>query len=392
MDFAFVPGLSDYEKLLKRVMPTRDPSTKLIDDSGVNTVIKFLEELVTQKSKGGDLILGAHASRSAFVMPFDTPIDPDNPLRVDYEKVEDLIKAGTVHIPSDVRSANTSVHLKGCRIGDTAQPLLAVIKTALDNPQQVTAPRFLHVLIDDAGQGVFEYMRYAYEAMTPDPKNFEKRADLVSWFQSPPKPFPPFMQGVEARKDPVPVPPEFFEKWVPTQKQLEDLTDELRLEFTVTLKPPVVRTDPVTKKSVTLTVIRHSAAFSAFPDTFTWNMDMTGQTIPPDDAGRLALLKPSMLTSPLMKFPPAHPFPYYVRYGFPDFDSFFSGFDWGKPSVVTKDSKQFLKFVGTVYIYRLEVPVVQKTDLLIFNYYPKSGASKMQFHEDNSTFKMFGAA
>jgi hypothetical protein len=118
---------------------------------------------------------------------------------------------------------------------------------------------------------------------------------------------------------------------------------------------------------------------------------MTGQTIPPDKAGRIALLKPSMLTSTLMKFPPAHPFPYYVRYGFPDFETFYSGFDWGDPTVVLENSKQLLKYVGTTFIYRLEIPVVKMgTNQVIFNYYRNSGAAAIHFREDNATYEMFG--
>jgi hypothetical protein len=384
MDYAFVPGGTKYEQDLQSLMQNR-AKTKLISKNGVNTVVDFLQELVSENVTGGDLILGAHASRSAFVMSFDSTTS----FRTDYEKIEALGAAGTIHIPAAVRGPSTSVHLKGCRIGDTAQPLLTVIKTAMDNPQQVTAPRFLHVLIDDAGQGVFEYMRYAYEVTTPDPKKFSKRADLVAAFQSPPQ---PFMEGVEANTTPTPVPAANFEKWVPSQAKLDSLNDELKLDFTVDLDPFVVRLNPVTGKKLTIKVIWHAAVFTAFPDTFTWKKDMTGLMVPPDKAGQLALLKPSMLTDPKMKFPPAHPFPYYIRYGFPDFDSFFAAFDWD-PTLDVDGSNQTLRFVGTEYIYRLEIPVVKKgTTTLIYNYYPNSGTPTMNFKEDNGTYKMFGTA
>jgi hypothetical protein len=383
MDYAFVPGGTSYEQELQRLMQNRAPKTTLINKNGVNTVADFLQELVSQNLTGGDLILGAHASSSDFFMPFDAATTT----RTDYEKIEALSAAGTIHIPSSVRGPNTSVHLKGCRIGDTARPLLSAIKAAMDNPQQVTAPRFFHVLIDDAGQGVFEYMRYSYEVTTPDPKKFDKRADLVVAFQSPPQ---PFMQGVEAGKPQVAVPKANFEKWVPTQAQLDSLNDEVKLDFTVNLDPFVIRLNPVTGKKLTIKVIWHSAIFTAFPDTFIWKIDMTGKMVPSDKAGQLALLQPSMQTDPKMKFPPAHPFPYYVRYGFPDFASFFAGFDW-TPTLVIDGSKQTLTFVGTEYIYRLEIPVVKTgTSTLIYNYYPNSGGPTMNFREDNATYEMFG--
>jgi hypothetical protein len=384
MDFAFVPGGTHYEQDLQRLMQNRAKTT-LINKNGVSTVADFLQELKSENVTGGDLLLGAHASRNAFVMPFDA----STTLRTDYEKIEALSAAGTIHIPASVKGPNTSVHLKGCRIGDTARPLLTVTKTAMDNPQQVTAPRFLHVLIDDAGQGVFEYMRYAYEVTTPDPKKFDKRADLVAAFQSPPQ---PFMQGVETGKPQVAVPAANFEKWIPSQAKLDSLNDEIKLDFTVALAPFVVRLDPVSGKKLTIKVIWHSAIFTAFPDTFTWKIDMTGKMVPSDKAGQLALLQPSMQTDPKMKFPAAHPFPYYVRYGFPDFASFFAAFDWD-PTLDIDGSTQTLRFVGTEYIYRLEIPVVKAgTTTLIYNYYPNSGAPTMNFKEDNATYEMFGVA
>jgi hypothetical protein len=120
---------------------------------------------------------------------------------------------------------------------------------------------------------------------------------------------------------------------------------------------------------------------------------MTGKTVPKDDAARLALLQPSMQTDARMKFPPQHPFPYYTRYGFPDFASFYAGFDWGSPTLDVDGSKQTLTFVGTEYIYRLEIPVVKTgTSKVIYNYYPNSGAPTMNFQEDNAAYQMFGTA
>jgi hypothetical protein len=382
MDFAFVPGITPYEQLLQLAMQYRDPKTTLINKNGIATVVDFLNELISQNLKGGDLVLGAHASRSDFVMPFD----PTTPQRVDYEKMEALSAAGTVHIPNGVRGPDTSVHLKGCRIGDTARPLLSLIKTALNNPKNVTAPKYLHSLHNDADLGIIEFMKYAFEVTTTDTKNFDKRDDLVAAFQSPPK---PFLQGVEKGQAQTEVPKANFRKWIPSQAQLDSLSDKVNMPISVNLNPPVLRLNPVTGKNK-LTVLNGTVGFDAFPDVIPWPIDMTGRTVPPDKAGRIALLKSLLQPDPKWKFPPAHPFPYYVRYGFDDFDTFFAAFAWDV-TLEVDGSKQTLKYTGTRFIYRVEVPVVKKgTTDLIYNYYPKSGKPVVNFREDNAKFEMFG--
>jgi hypothetical protein len=123
-----------------------------------------------------------------------------------------------------------------------------------------------------------------------------------------------------------------------------------------------------------------------------WTIDMTGKTIPPDKPGRLALLKPSLLSSPRMQPPPAHPFPYYARMGFNDFKSFYDGLVWDV-SLNGTAPNQHLEYVGLQHIYRLEIPIVKKgTTQVIYNYYPATGAPVMHFKEDNASFEMFGVA
>lgn len=394
MDFAFVPGTTKYEQRLQRMMQTRKPKTTLVSKSGVATVVDFLKELEAENvTAAGDLVLGAHAAgQSAFVMPFDTPLDPDHPVRADYEKVEALNSAGTIHIPSGVKGPTTSVHLKGCRLGKTAQPVLELMKTAFDNPLQVTAPLYFHGLSDFAGQGIFEYMTYGYEVTAPDPFVLAERKDLLAAFQSDPQ---RFKQGVEKGELPEDVPSANFDRWLPTQKELDSLFEVLlsgelllkKLVFRVA--PPVVRKDPATGNTVNVPTIKN-AYFRALTEHFTWYIDMSNKTIPSDDAGRMALLKPDMLSNPLMEFPKVRPYPYYLRFGFDNFESFFNAFHWSV-SQVTKDSKPVLEYMGLICIYRLSIPIVKKgTNDVIFNYYPNSGMPIMNFREDNATYDLFG--
>jgi hypothetical protein len=388
MDFAFVPGTTDSEKRMKRMMKTRDPKTTLIDKPGIATVIDFLKELNDQGLKGGDLVLGAHASKRDFALPFDVPFKPQDAARTDYEKLEALDTSGTVHIPSGIRTDDTSVHIKSCRIGETAQPLLVKMKSAFGNPKLITAPKYLHVVADDAGQGIIEYMAYAYEITRPNSTELAKYDDLVAAFKSPPK---PFLQGVERKKGQSEVPKTNFDKWIPEQAQLDSIVDKVPMHIPAKLNPPIVRTDPQTHKKFTVTHIIETVFYNVFIETIPWSIDMTGRQVPPDKPGQISLLKSLLLQDRKWKYPPAHEFPYYVRYGFEKFDDFFNGTAWDS-NLVVNGSKQTLNYVGTQYIYRVEAPVV-KTDTndLIYNYYPTSGTAIMHFHEVDSVFDMFGA-
>src|SRR5689334_8550412 len=173
MDYAFVPGTTQYEEFLKRVMKARK-NTTLIDDVKVTTLHDFLKKLVDTAVTADNLLLGAHASDESFALPFDdntTGIPADSNGR-DFEQLQVLDTNGRVRIPAAVRTGDTDVHLKGCNVGaDRTRPFVALFKRALDNPRHVTAPKFVHALKDDPGRGMLEYMKYAYEIVNAKPFN-----------------------------------------------------------------------------------------------------------------------------------------------------------------------------------------------------------------------------
>jgi hypothetical protein len=82
MDYAFVPGLSPYENLLRSVVQTRPNTTRL---SGPDTIAGFLNELKSQSLKADNLVLGGHANDTSWVVDFDsvTPV-PQRPSGTDY--------------------------------------------------------------------------------------------------------------------------------------------------------------------------------------------------------------------------------------------------------------------------------------------------------------------
>lgn len=371
MDYAFVPGQSDYEDLLRSVAKAR-PTTTLL--GGSTTIAGFLNDLKSQSLKADNLVVGGHANDMSWVVSFDsaTPV-PTGSSGTDYEMLQAVDTAKTINIPPDIRTNGIKFHIKGCEIGSkTAEPFLALLKKALGNPQQITAPKFLHGLAPDADRGVFEYMLYDFIVYNKTP--VENTPTLVQMFQQ-----KQFQTGVEAGGTPVDIPPENWKRWVKYGLNLAPAdAHEVKFDVYTTLDPPII------SGGVKLThMSARDAHCRAVVEGFAVPIPLNGNPIPPDQPGRLALAKSRLILSPTMH---DHPFPTYVRFGFNDFDSMWNGFDW---TVSVQGNDLFLS--GQHYAYKVRIPVTKAgSNKLIFNYYPKTGKPTINFVEDNAKFELFG--
>jgi hypothetical protein len=283
-----------------------------------------------------------------------------------------LDKTGTLHISANIKTALTHCHVKGCNAGaDTAHPFLALFMKVLGGTQTVTAPKYLHDLKDDAGNGVLEYMVAEYTVMSPTA--FKTTDALVKEFRN-----RNFTQGVEKNGTPEPV-PDKWKNWISTSLKLDPaLSDEKPFDITTKVVPAAGGLKLINRNN--------GKATSRFEGGFPVHKDMTGITVPPDTAGRMAFLKDAMKTDPREK--DGHPFPLHVRFGFSTIDEWMTGFDW----VPTFDGR-VLTFTGGHFVYTVRLPIVKVgTNQLIYNYYPKGGNATMNFREDNDKFKLFGSA
>jgi hypothetical protein len=310
----------------------------------------------------------------SWVVHFDsvTPV-PTGSSGTDYEMLQAVDNAKTINIPPDIRTNGIKFHIKGCEIGSkTAEPFLALLKKALGNPQQITAPKFLHGLAPDADRGVFEYMLYDFIVYNKTP--VENTPTLVQMFQQ-----KHFQTGVEAGGTPVDIPPDNWKRWVKYGLNLAPAdAHEVKFDFYTTLDPPI------TSGGVKLThMSARDAHCRAVVEGFAVPIPLNGNPIPRDVPGRLALAKSRLILSATMH---DHPFPTYVRFGFNDFDSMWDGFDW---TVSVPGNDLFLS--GQHYAYKVRIPVTKAgSDKLIFNYYPTTGKPTINFVEDNAKFELFG--
>jgi hypothetical protein len=375
MDFAFVPGTTEYEDFLKRVMKSRK-NTTLIDDAKVKTVHDFFQKLKDTALVADNLLLGAHASDQTFAIPFDdntsaTPVDSNGR---DFEKLLVLDTNGRIRIPLSIRKDDTDLHLKGCNVGaDRTKPFITLLKHALDNPRHVTAPKFVHSLHEDPGRGVLEYLKYDYEIVNATA--FKTHDELIEAFKKGNLIEGTFKQGVEVSGSPVDVPAANWKDLVQTTLDLKPTSDhEVAFGISTKVDPPVGKIKVVDKKNATC---------KSRVETYTAFKQVSGP-MPPDDAGKMAFLKDAILDDRRMK--PGHLFPLNVRYGYPTLDTLMKGMTW---TVTAKDT--LLTFLGSHYVYSLYIPIVKTgTNKLIYNYYPTTGTPKINFAEDNATFVMFG--
>jgi hypothetical protein len=374
VDYAFVPGVTAYETLLKQAMRSRS-NTTLIDRPGIATIADFLQSLVTNSQQADNLVLGGHANDEAFAIPFDstTPV-PSGSNGRDYEMVDAINKTGTIHIPATVRTSNTNCYVKGCDVGsNSAQPFLQLLKKALDNPQQVNAPMFFHDLRDVPGNGVIEYMRVEYRVMRPTP--FSKTADLADAFRQ-----QHFQQGVEVGGTQVPV-PDGWNDWVrPTLRLNPTFSDEQLFSILTRIVPAAGGLSYMNLRNGKCTSRREGIVATQLLGT---------QAIPPDTPGKMAFLKPLLQGDPREQ----SGLPLHARFGFSSLDEWIAGFDWTPVPDESDPANKKIIFIGNHFVYGVRLPIMATgTNNLIYNYYPIHGTPRMNFLEDNAKFVMFGSA
>ncbi len=342
MDQAFAPGSTAQDGRLRRMFTAR-ANTSLQTPAGGTSIKDFFDFLKASNLTADDLVVGSHASDEGFLLIELDATHTNMP--TSYEDVDDVDSTGSIHIPPAIRTANTSFHFKGCNIGSEI-PFLTLLKHALDNPQQVTAPRFFHGLYEFFGVGIFEFMGHNYRVISKDA--FSTRAALVSKFQS---------AGL-TRLDGTPVPNTDIDKWVSRRLSLSPRTSDKRaIPFPVKIVPKTGGKNAIDDPP---------AECRSKREQYTYQLD-TGSAPPAGKAARIAAMKPFLAAEADQQS--THPYPLYARLHYATFDDFFDGQNW---TVTLNGTTQ--NWVGTHFVYTLVIPIVKPgtTDELIFNFYPNA--------------------
>ncbi len=376
MDYAFDPGVTTYERTLARLLKARD-NTQLISQSGVTNVADFFKALQAQHLKGGNLIVGSHAVDEG---EMEIAMDGSTGPKTDYEGLQGVDTRGSIKLTASISDANTCLHFKGCAIGaDESLPYLRLLKQALGNPKQVTAPRFVYGLNGDSPDGVFEFMLYEFRVMSL--QRLTDYAAVTSAFQAAATANPALFKLLDGS----PVPAANWSKWIQQVKKVKptpNLAPATKDEVTFPIDLKIAQPDGTFSDTV------GNGYFWAETDKWTFPITFNNVASMPPQAQWAGLLKPAMQSLP--RYTSAHLYPIYVRKHFADFKSFFAGFTW-TPQPDTKSTPPKILYTGVHYVYTLLIPVTiaGTDDQLIFNYYPDAGHPLMHFKEDNAAYPLF---
>lgn len=371
VDYVYVPGIGDSAlEGLNAAMQLR-PNTTSILLAQSWTLANFLLTLESGInslgwSAPGDLLVGAHGDSLGNLK---LALDNTTKIPANYETLESVAVSKTINIPNDVRSANTSVRLMSCSIGaDPCRPFLQLLKTVMGNPSSLTAPRYVHsYAVGSPPDNVYEWMNYEFQVTGANQGKtpLTTRDSVVGKF------------GDAALKyfDGTEIPGEIWEQWVPPAAKL-------------TLKPAVAQT---LKWDYPVTIPIGPNFSAVLKAQASWTSGVQNFDVEPIAYANVSdIVIPTMLNVELpkiKKYQDSHLYPIYVRYGFKTLNDFIKGWTW----TINLLPNNMVKFIGSRYIYLLEIPITKPgTNQWIYNYYKTGQAPVINFSDSNQPYKLFG--
>jgi hypothetical protein len=247
-----------------------------------------------------------------------------------------------------------------------AGPFLQLLKSVMGHPSSVTAPRFVHEYAVSA-DSIYEWMNYQFLVTGADlgRKPLPTRDAVVGKFGD--ANFKYF--------DGTNIPNEMWEQWVPPAAKLS-------------LKPAVAQVVS-TDYPVKFQLGRYFSAILKAKATWMNGVQLF-DTEPLDYNEVSDIVIPDMLDTALpkiRKYQDSHPYPVFKRYGFKTLKDFIRG--WGWTINIVSGSK--VKFIGSRYVYILEIPITKpRTDEWIANYYHTGQAPVINFTDSNQPNRLFG--
>ncbi len=352
-DYAFVPGIGDLPlETLAKMLELR-PQITIVNLFGqsmtLQVYLKALSQLINvgHFPQAGDLLLGAHGAPGGFL---SMAMDAKNSPPVNYEDVENLT---TVKIPAGVGTASTVIRLASCNLGDPDTiPFLKVLKKAMNAPNNLTAPRYLHSVSTPDNKQFWEFMTYTFlvlgKRLGRDP--LLTRDAVVGAF------------GAAGLKffDGTDIPLESFEAWVPEAAKLNlrpTTVNEVEFDFPVN----------ASLGGSLLVVLHVPGKFRANLEKV--NLPITSNVIPVGDDVEREILETELGKDNSYKS--NHPYPVYVRYGMKSLHDFVNSWNWK----VTQEANNGLRYAGTRFSYEIRIPVTKPgTQDWIFNLF-KDGST-----------------
>jgi hypothetical protein len=354
MDYAFAPGVTDYDRLARKLFTNR-PGTTVIQKRGMTTVEAFFRHLGTagMSLPADELLVASHGNDRAWMK---IQITGSRTGSTDYEAAEAAARGGSTALPNAVNHdaagalAGTSVNIRGCRIG-AAPPFVDKLKEAFGNESPVTAPKHFHWIQDMGMIGMLEFLKYSFGVISKDP--LPDRTAVASALAA----------ESFVYRDATSVPADSWATWVPRNVGVGH-----RESASVYIG--------LGRALGGLARLRTGIEFRHDLSRFTYSI--SGLPRFPPKADRLDTLRAALVTDAGnlgSTFSVSHPFPMFQRYGHSSLDEFVDNLVW---TFSWDPKKTLMVCVGRQHEYTVLVPITDPPDLtagnLIYNYYPPIGA------------------
>ena len=378
MDFAIAPGLSAYDRALRRLYTNR-AGTTLVNTPGIDTFRSFIAYLNRTAAAHPTqfILIGSHGDDNAFMkIQFDGAAGANT-------RYEDLEAADAAHtceptndviLPRPVDASNNPIPpfllIKGCRIGQS-QPFMTKMKDALNGAStdiiSVGAPKFFHGMTP-VPKGVFEY--YLYDFSVFSKTAIANKAALVAAAVA--KGYRDIHNNLITQAQ--------YESWIPGNiNRGSNAIQRTRLN-----------PSPVTGiATITTGRYRHQHV-----RIFPFNLNTTSTPLPAAKADRIALVKTQAAalaanpgTNALARTLAAtHPFPFFKRYLYNSLNDMIDDLDW----TFDVQNADLTIATGKRHEYDINPPMMENgNNNLIFNYYADAGSgttSVMNFDDRDTRF------
>jgi hypothetical protein len=377
MDFAFAPGATSYDRIMRK-MYTNRASTTVIKSAGVNSIKDFFNHLSTHVTTPlANILIGTHGNESGWMnVQLDPAFDAHttyealgkafNPTTRSCQLVDNIINPRP--LDSNSQPIDPFVFIRGCRIG-VMTPFIQKFKDVINGLSTtdigVTAPLFYHVVYSMA-QGVFEGFNYDFHIFQST--SIANKATLVALLDAVGY---TDMYGTD-------ITTAKWNAWVPAR-----ITRGVDPLVRVKLNP-----SPITR----LTSLRAGRYKYQRSNILTLRMDPSVGTLPTTQATIVPFLKTLMTnqaanagTDPFwLMFRDTHPLPFYKRYEYDSIDDLVDGLEW----ILNAKSRVF---TGRRYEYYVSPPVINNNanNEMVFNFYasPSGGAtSSSMFADDDGNY------
>jgi len=197
MDFAFAPGRTGYDSLMRQLFTNR-PNTQLVQGRTLRTIADFLNRLHTGPGitlPADDLCIVSHGNDRAWMQ---IHLDTTQRVNTTFEAADAAVTghgdpfgtgvtAGSVEIPNDVNHDSAgnlnamATNFRGCRIG-VSEPFVDKLKEALGNESPVTAPKHFHEVFQLGNIGMMEFLIYSFTVLNKTA--FANKAAVVAAFDA----------------------------------------------------------------------------------------------------------------------------------------------------------------------------------------------------------------